>query len=141
MAEPIMAEPPQPSPVPPASPRRQTPALAAAAITMDTAALTAAMAAGDEAAITSFYGQHFHRLYHEARRATGERDQAFCLDVVQDSLLRIVRTVRRVEDARQFAAWLNLVVRTTAYDLLRREARRRRHESMAAMPGVPRPST
>jgi RNA polymerase sigma-70 factor (ECF subfamily) len=95
-----------------------------------TAVLTAAMAAGDPAAIERFYRSHFDRLYREARRSTG-RDEAFCLDVVQESVLRIVRTVRAVADEARLAAWLKLVIRTTAYDMLRREQRRLRHESAA----------
>jgi RNA polymerase sigma factor (sigma-70 family) len=90
------------------------------------------MAAGDPAAIERFYRGHFDRLYREARRSTGRRDEAFCLDVVQESVLRIVRTVRPVADEARLAAWLKLVVRTTAYDMLRREQRRQRHESAAA---------
>src|SRR5690349_21207024 len=93
----------------------------------DPAALTSAMAAGDGVAIEAFYRAHFNRLYREARRSTG-RDESFCLDVVQESVLRIVRTVRRVESEPQLVAWLKLVVRTTAYDLLRAEMRRRRRE-------------
>jgi RNA polymerase sigma factor (sigma-70 family) len=100
-----------------------------------TAVLTAGMAAGDPASIERFYRSHFDRLYREARRSTG-RDEAFCLDVVQESVLRIVRTVRAVADEARLAAWLKLVVRTTAYDMLRREHRRQRHESLAAAPPV-----
>jgi RNA polymerase sigma-70 factor, ECF subfamily len=96
----------------------------------DTAALTLAMAAGDGAAIESFYRQHFDRLYREARRCT-RRDESFCLDVVQESVLRIVRAVRRVDSEPQLIAWLKLVVRTTAYDQLRAESRRRRREAAA----------
>ena len=88
---------------------------------------TSAMAAGDESAADRFYRQYFNRLYSEARRAT-RRDEAFCLDVVQEATLRVIRSVRRVDSAAQFAAWLNLVVRTTALDLLRGEKRRRVRE-------------
>jgi RNA polymerase sigma-70 factor (ECF subfamily) len=90
------------------------------------------MAAGDPAAIERFYRGHFDRLYREARRSTGRRDEAFCLDVVQESVLRIVRTVRSVADEARLAAWLKLVVRTTAYDMLRREERRQRRELAVA---------
>ena len=57
------------------------------------AAMTSAMAAGDGGAVEAFYRRYFDRLYAEARRAT-RRDESFCLDVVQESVLRIVRTVR-----------------------------------------------
>ena len=98
---------------------------------LDVARLTAAMARREAAAIERFYRACFGQLYAEARHVT-RRDEAFCLDVVQDSVLRILRTVRPVESGAQFAAWLKLVVRTTAYDLLRRERRRKAREQLAA---------
>jgi RNA polymerase sigma factor (sigma-70 family) len=97
---------------------------------LDVARVTAAMARGDASAAETFYRACFRELYAEARHVT-RRDEAFCLDVVQDSLLRILRTVRPVESRRQLAAWLKLVVRTTAYDLLRRERRRKAREQLA----------
>jgi RNA polymerase sigma factor (sigma-70 family) len=93
------------------------------------AELTSAMAAGDKSAVERFYLGYFDRLYCEARRAS-HRDEAFCLDVVQEATLRVIRSVRRVKSEGQFAAWLNLVVRTTAFDLLRSEKRRRVREAV-----------
>ena len=91
--------------------------------------LTIAMAAGKEQAIESFYRDYFAWLYQKARRATG-RDEAFCLDVVQESVLRILRCVRPVEGEGQFRAWLRLVVQSTAYDMLKSESRRARREAV-----------
>jgi RNA polymerase sigma factor (sigma-70 family) len=96
------------------------------------AAMTSAMAAGDGGAVEAFYRRYFDRLYAEARRAT-RRDESFCLDVVQESVLRIVRTVRGARSEIQLVAWLRLVVRTTAYDLMRSERRRQRREALAAI--------
>ena len=90
--------------------------------------LTTAMAAGDAAAVDRFYRDRFPLLLATARRATG-RDESFCLDVVQEATLRIVRTVRPADSERQLVAWVRLVVRTTALDLLRRERTRARHEA------------
>lgn len=98
---------------------------------LDTAALTAGVAAGDPAAVEAFYRAWFDRLYDWARRATG-RDESFCLDVVQEAVLRVVRTVRPVDAPARFAAWLKLVVRTTAYDLLKKERRARDAAARAA---------
>ena len=92
--------------------------------------LTAALAAGDEDAVETFYNSYFDWLYAQARRAT-RRDEAFCLDVVQDAMLRIIRTVRAVRDEPQFRAWLRLVVQTTAWDRLRSERRRTQRELAA----------
>jgi len=96
------------------------------------AAMTSAMAAGDGGAVEAFYRRYFDRLYAEARRAT-RRDESFCLDVVQESVLRIVRTVRGAHSEIQLVAWLRLVVRTTAYDLMRSERRRQRREALVAI--------
>jgi RNA polymerase sigma factor (sigma-70 family) len=97
-----------------------------------TAAVTSAMAAGDENAVETFYRRYFDRLYAMARRASG-RDEAFCLDVVQESVLRVLRTVKAVDSEAKLVAWLKLVVRTTAYDLLKSESRRRRREALVAV--------
>lgn len=97
------------------------------------AALTAGMAAGDPVAISSFYRRHFDDLYRLARRAT-RRDESFCLDVVQEATLRVVRTVRPVSADRPLRAWLRVVVQSTALDLLRAERRRAARESAAPPP-------
>jgi RNA polymerase sigma factor (sigma-70 family) len=97
--------------------------------------LTRAMAAGDEGAIEDFYRRYFDWLYVKARRATG-RDEAFCLDVVQEAVLRIVRCVRPVESEGRFRAWLRLVVQSTAYDLMKSDARRARREAVVVAAGA-----
>ena len=66
-----------------------------------------------------------------ARRATG-RDEAFCLDVVQDAMLRVVRAIRTLETEEHLRSWLRVVVQSCAYDRLRQEARRCRREQAAA---------
>ena len=95
--------------------------------------LTRGMAAGEQRAIEDFYCQYFDWLYRSARRATG-RDEAFCLDVVQEAVLRIVRCVRPIENEGQLRAWLRLVVQSTAYDLMKSDARRTRREAAVVMP-------
>lgn len=94
------------------------------------------MAAGEQGAIENFYRRYFDWLYRKARRATG-RDEAFCLDVVQEAVLRIVRCVRPVESEGRFRAWLRLVVQTTAYDLMKSDARRARREAVVVAAGAP----
>jgi RNA polymerase sigma-70 factor (ECF subfamily) len=89
------------------------------------------MAAGDERAVEVFYRRYFDWLYAQARRAS-RRDEAFCLDVVQDAVLRVLRTVRKVESEPQLRSWLTLVVQTTAYDRLRAEGRRKLRETTVA---------
>ncbi|HEY2585211.1 MAG TPA: sigma-70 family RNA polymerase sigma factor [Tepidisphaeraceae bacterium] len=94
--------------------------------------LTAAMAAGEARAVEAFYRQYFDTMYRHACNLT-RRDESFCLDVVQDAVLRVIRTVRPVDSEAQFARWLRLVTQTAAYDLLRAESRRRKREALVAV--------
>lgn len=109
------------------------PTNAQAAAPPEIAVLTSAMAAGDDAAVERFYRHYFEALYREARRVT-RRDESFCLDVVQEATLRVIRNIRKVESECQLIAWLKLVVRTTAFDLLRSEKRRHLRETATRRP-------
>src|SRR4051812_26077471 len=90
------------------------------------------MSRGDRRALAAFYERYFGLLLRLARAATGKRraaDEHLCLDVVHDAVLKVVRTVRPVTGGEgQLVAWLELVVRSVAYDLLRREQRRSARE-------------
>jgi RNA polymerase sigma factor (sigma-70 family) len=99
------------------------------------AQLSAAMAAGDAVAVEAFYRDYFDWMYAHARRIT-RRDESFCLDVVQDATLRVIRTVKRVDAEPRFRGWLKLVVQTTAFDLLRNERRRKNREALAGAADV-----
>ena len=90
--------------------------------------LTSAMAAGDPDAIASFYTEFFDTMYCEARRAS-RRDEEFCLDIVQDGMLKVIRSIRPMESEPQLAQWTRKVVRNVAYDRLRGEIRRRHREA------------
>lgn len=94
--------------------------------------LTAAMAAGEARAVEAFYRRYFDTMYRHACNLT-RRDESFCLDVVQDAVLRVIRTVRPVSSEAQFASWLRLVTQTAAYDRLKAESRRRRREAVVAV--------
>jgi len=89
--------------------------------------LTARMAAGDRAALGEFYEAWFERCLAMALGFTG-RDESFGLDVVQEAMLRIARSVRIIPSEGELGAWVVTVVRRTALDLLRREARGRRRD-------------
>jgi RNA polymerase sigma factor (sigma-70 family) len=94
--------------------------------------LTAAMATGDSRAVEEFYRKYFQLIFRTAQKTTG-RDESFCLDVVQDVVVRVIRTVRRVDTEARLFAWLRLVVQTTALDLMKSESRRRRREMAVAV--------
>lgn len=93
-----------------------------------TADLTRRVARGDRNALAVFYERWFDTMYHEAARTTG-RDEAFCLDVVQDVMLRVIKKLSAMESDAQLAAWLRKVVRSCAYDRLRSDIARAKREN------------
>ncbi len=99
-----------------------------------TRTLTAALVRGDAGALDTLYRAWFDRMVGLAARATG-RDEAFCLDAVQDAFLRVIRSPRAIETEAELAAWLRRCVLSAAIDRLRREARAGGRERRAAMPG------
>jgi RNA polymerase sigma factor (sigma-70 family) len=89
--------------------------------------LTGAIASGDTEAFARFYRRWVDRMYEEAHRATG-RDESFCLDVVHDAMLRVMKSIKPMDSEAALWGWLRLVVRSCAFDRLRREVRRRKRE-------------
>lgn len=90
-----------------------------------------ALARGDHAALAALYEAWFPRALALARTLT-RRDEAFCLDVVQESFIRIIDHAPRLarlagEDALD--RWMTAVVRSAAIDLLRRDLRRAAREA------------
>jgi RNA polymerase sigma factor (sigma-70 family) len=95
--------------------------------------LTASISAGDADAVDAFYRQYFDWMYNQTQRMT-RRDEAFCLDVVQQAVLQAIRNVRKIDSASRFRGWLQLVVQTAAFDQLRCEARQKNRLAMAGGP-------
>jgi RNA polymerase sigma factor (sigma-70 family) len=93
----------------------------------DTSRITAAMARGDSAAFGLFYDRWFDHAYGEAQRFT-QRDEATCLDIVQETMLKAARSMRMMDSDEDLARWLTRVVQTSALDTLRQEQRRRTRE-------------
>jgi RNA polymerase sigma-70 factor, ECF subfamily len=95
--------------------------------------ITAAIGRGDPEAFAVFYEAWFDRAYSMARTFT-RRDESFCLDVVQDAMVRAVRSLRAMPDDASLGRWMARVVRTVSIDRLRREARRLRREAHRGPP-------
>ena len=93
----------------------------------DTRQLTSAIAAGNPGALTRFYNERFDRMLVEIQRATG-RDKAFCLDAVQDAMLRIIRGMPVIEEEAALDAWVRRVTLSAALDRLRKESRLKKRE-------------
>ena len=89
--------------------------------------LTAAIASGDTEAFGRFYEQWFDHILTEARLAS-RRDEHFCLDLVQDVMLRIIRSRRVFDHEDSLRRWVRVVVQSCCIDHFRAESRRRRRE-------------
>ena len=92
-----------------------------------TAVLCAKIRAGDEAAFRAFYEAWFARALATARRMTG-RDEAFCMDVVQDAMMKVVGRLPAIETAAGMESWMMTTLRRSAVDRLRSEMRRAARE-------------
>lgn len=91
------------------------------------AGLSGAIASGDAAALAEFYRTRFEAMYALARAVTG-RDEAFCLDVVQEAMIRVARKVKPMASDRDLDRWACRVLKSAATDLVRREGRRAKRE-------------
>ena len=97
----------------------------------ETAALCARVGRGDREAFGVLYEAWFERCYAMARGFT-RRDESFCLDVVQETMLRVARRIPAMRGEAELARWMVRAVHSSAVDLLRREARARKRERAAA---------
>ena len=102
---------------------------------LDAGRITRGIASGDAGALAVLYEQRFDRLYTIARRSTG-LCEADCLDIVQDSFLKIVRSIKPIETEAALDAWLAKVVKSCAWDHLKRERRLRVRQGVAAQAGA-----
>lgn len=97
--------------------------------------LTRAIASGDTDAFAQLYDANFDAMVHDAKRYTG-RDESFCLDVVHDAMLKVIRAIKPMDTHDDLRAWLRCVVKSCAYDSLRRESRRRKREQRTPEPSM-----
>lgn len=95
-----------------------------------TRTLTKAIASGDPEAFSRFYETYFDDLYRMARHAT-RRDEHFCLDVVQDAMMKVIRSIPVLDTEQALRAWLRRTVYSCAIDRLRIEARQARDDRNA----------
>ncbi|MHC5065718.1 MAG: RNA polymerase sigma factor [Planctomycetota bacterium] len=95
---------------------------------LESVQLSAAIARGDEEAFAEFYELWFDRAFAMVRTVS-RRDESFCLDVVQDCMMKVVKSMRPMKTEKAVAAWMGKVVLNMAVDHLRGEKRRRRREA------------
>ncbi len=87
--------------------------------------LSRRVAAGDSAAFEQFFDAYFQFALDTARQATG-RDTQTCLDIVQETMLKLMRHLKPLGGRNELDAFVRVVTRSVAYDWLRQEGRRRR---------------
>ena len=92
---------------------------------------TAGVARGDREAFAEFYECWFDRVLAMAR-SLSHRDESFCLDVVQDTMLRVIKSMKEMRTERAVAAWMARAVHSATVDRVRSEDRRRRRETRVA---------
>lgn len=87
--------------------------------------LSRRIANGDSAAFEQFFEAYFQFTFDTARQATG-RDTQTCLDIVQESMLKLMRCLKPLGGQNELNAFVRVVTRSVAYDWLRKETRRQR---------------
>ena len=105
-----------------------------------TPALCVRIRGGDAVAIDAFYREWSGRVTAGARSWTG-RDESFCLDVLQEVMLKVIAGLPRLENERALEAWMARVTRSCAADRLKAEKRRLARERRAATETGSRAST
>ena len=85
---------------------------------------TDAIASGDTEAFARFFNEWFEWMRRESARLSG-RDDAFCADVVQNAMMRVIRSLKPMDDKDGLRRWLSVVVRSCVYDRLRADLQER----------------
>ena len=91
---------------------------------------------GDEKALEELIGSWQPRLWRHARRLTGRRDAAW--DVLQETLLAIVRNLHRLDDPALFRTWAYRIATNKCADWTRKQQRDRKLAETVANNGDPR---
>jgi RNA polymerase sigma factor (sigma-70 family) len=96
--------------------------------------ITTAIASGNPEAFAQFYRQWFDVVFAEARNAAGSkgRDEQFCLDTVQETMMRVIRSIKPMDSEAAVHKWLRVVVQSCCYDHFRSQARRSQREAIAS---------
>ena len=78
---------------------------------------------GDEDAFEIYFNCFFPLMFSEARRLSG-RDEATCLDIVQNAMIKATRSMITLKDEQHAHAWTRVLVRCQTLDWLRVKANR-----------------
>ena len=80
---------------------------------------------GDRVAFAKFYETFFETMFITVKQATG-CDEATCLDIVQDAMVKAISKMKVLETHDHATAWTKVVAKTTAYDYFRKQARQKK---------------
>lgn len=92
--------------------------------------LTTAIASGDTEAFAQLYKAKFNLVLRVVRRTTGYDEQT-SLDMVQDAMIRVVKSMKSFNDEKSLNQWLACIARNVALDYIKRDRRRRMRELVA----------
>lgn len=98
-------------------------------------ALALGVSRGDRDAVAAFYEAWFDRTLAAATRACG-RDESFCLDVVQEVMIKVAGRMPPLATHAEVERWMWRVTYHAALDALRGEKRRRDREQSRASGGA-----
>jgi len=82
-----------------------------------------------------FYEATFDDAVADAHRLTG-KDEAFCLDAVQDAYLRAARKLPPMDSWAACRAWLRTAIASSAVDRIRADTAREKREAMPRLSGT-----
>ncbi|MDB2685599.1 RNA polymerase sigma factor [Mariniblastus sp.] len=80
---------------------------------------------GDQQAFAEYYKAFFDTMFLTVKHTTG-CDEATCLDIVQDAMIKVIAKMKPLDTRQQTIAWTRAVAKTTAYDFLRKRARQQK---------------
>ncbi|MCH8151836.1 MAG: RNA polymerase sigma factor [Planctomycetes bacterium] len=91
---------------------------------------------GEQKALEELIARWQPRLWRHARRLTGRREAAW--DVLQETLLAIVRSLHRLDDPALFRTWAYRIATHKSADWMRKQQRDRKLAEAVANNGNPR---
>ena len=89
--------------------------------------VTRGIRAGNADSLETFYAEYFDLMFTEAHKVTGQGESE-CLDIVQDSIFKLIQCIKPIGDQKKLSAFVRTVVRSVAYDRLRNRLARKKRE-------------
>lgn len=83
---------------------------------------------GEQAAQKLFYEKHYSRFMYIALRYVNTRNEA--MSVVNDSFMKIFRSIETLQDREKLNSWTASLVRNTTLDYLRKRVKYERRHSL-----------